>query len=665
VEGDPAHPLNRGILCPKGHASVEYLYHPDRLLKPLKRVGKRGEGKWAAVGWDEAVGLVCEGLRGLRDRYGAPSLAVMRGAAKGLQDDYLARFANVFGSPNFLSMGYNCFIPRKNASLLTYGFYAVPDLDHPPAAAIVWGENVSDTLHYNFSRIRQARKAGMKLIVVDPHKSRTAEEADLWVRPKPGADLPLALGVLHVIVNESLYDRDFVETQTTGFEELRKDLEAYTPHRVGTATGIDPGVIGQMARLYGQSSPAVIEWGNGIDHNMHNFQTARALCILRAVCGNLEKPGGEIKCVEMPMVPRGSAEMSLHHLISPDVRAMRITGGEKLLPNVFFALQPPVMDAMLTGRPYPVRGALVQGSNPLLTYANSRKVYKALSSLDFLVVSDMFMTPTAILADIVLPAATFLEYNSISAPPYAYSVVSAQRRVTRLPECRSDYEILRAIAQGLGSGECFRETEDEFLDYILAPSGLTFDDLYQRGFVEGERLCRSYLEAGFATPSKKVELYSDRLKSWGFDPLPAYGFSDSASSECRDIPELLLTSWKRAPFRHSDGKQIGSLRAMHPEPLVVVHPDTALKAGIAEGDRVVIRTPGGSIVQKASLDGHIDPNVIFVDYGWWFPEAGEGSLFSWERANINILTDDAPPWGREMGTPKLRGMPCTIAKAND
>lgn len=666
VEGDKAHPLNRGLLCPKGHASVEYLYHPNRVLRPLKRVGKRGEGAWVPVSWDEAIEVVCQRLGALRDQYGARSVAIMRGSAKGLQDDYLARFANVFGSPNFLSMGYVCFIPRKNASLFTYGFYAVPDLNHPTKAIVVWGENVSETLHYNFSRITQAQKAGAKLIVVDPHQSEVAQLADLWVRPKPGSDLPLALAVLHTIVNESLYDREFVETETTGFEELRKHLEPHTPERAASLTSLDPQVIRQMARLYAACRPAVIEWGNGIDHNRHNFQTARALCILRAICGNLEVAGGEIRCLEPPTVPRGSMEMSLHHLISPEVRSMRITGGAKLLPNVFYALQPPVLDAMLTGKPYPVRGGFVQGSNPLLTYPNARKVKDALSALDFLVVSDMFMTPTAALADVVLPAATFLECNSISAPPYAYPVVSAQRKVTRIPECRSDYEILRAIAQGLGQGEHFRETEEEFLDFILRPSGLTFDDLCGRGFIEGEKLDRSYRETGFATPSKKVEIYSARLNAWGFDPLPDYRFSDDFEHDAfSGTPLLSLTSWKRAPFRHSDGRQIDSLRAAHPEPLVVMHPDTAFKAGIAEGDPVVIRASSGSIVQKACFSSDIDQGVIFVDYGWWFPETGEAELFSWDRANANILTDDAPPYGREMGTPRLRGIPCTIARAGD
>jgi anaerobic selenocysteine-containing dehydrogenase len=666
IEGDKAHPLNRGLLCAKGHASVEYLYHPHRVLRPLKRAGKRGEGTWVPVSWDEAIGLVCQRLGTLRDDYGARSVAIMRGSAKGLQDDYLARFANVFGSPNFLSMGYVCFIPRKNASLFTYGFYAVPDLNHPTKAIVVWGENVSETLHYNFSRIMQAQKTGAKLIIVDPHKSKVAGAADLWVRPKPGSDLPLALAVLHTIVNESLYDREFVETETTGFEELRKHLELHTPEWAASLTSLDPQVIRRMARLYAACRPAVIEWGNGIDHNRHNFQTARALCILRAICGNLEMAGGEIRCLEPPTVPRGSMEMSLHHLISPEVRSMRITGGAKLLPNVFYALQPPVLDAMLTGKPYPVRGGFVQGSNPLLTYPNARKVKDALSALDFLVVSDMFMTPTAALADVVLPAATFLECNSISAPPYAYPVVSAQRKVTRIPECRSDYEILRAIAQGLGQGEHFRETEEEFLDFILRPSGLTFDDLCGRGFIEGEKLDRSYRETGFATPSKKVEIYSARLNAWGFDPLPDYRFSDDFEDDAfSGTPLLSLTSWKRAPFRHSDGRQIDSLRAAHPEPLVVMHPDTAFKAGIAEGDPVVIRASSGSIVQKACFSSDIDQGVIFVDYGWWFPETVEAELFSWDRANANILTDDAPPYGREMGTPRLRGIPCTIARAGD
>ena len=240
VEGDGAHPLNRGELCPKGHASVEYLYHPDRLRRPLKRAGERGRRQLGPHGLGRGDRARLPGARPLAGSYGAKSVAIMRGSAKGLQDDYLARFANVFGSPNFLSMGQLCWVPRKNASLLTYGFYAIPDLDHPPRTIIVWGENVSETLHYNFSRIMEAQKAGTTLVVVDPHKSRVAGAADMWVRLKPGSDLPLALAMLNTIMEESLYDRAFVESETTGFEELRRHVAAYTPERVAPLTSLTP-----------------------------------------------------------------------------------------------------------------------------------------------------------------------------------------------------------------------------------------------------------------------------------------------------------------------------------------------------------------------------------------------------------------------------------------
>jgi anaerobic selenocysteine-containing dehydrogenase len=666
VEGDKEHPLNRGALCPKGAASLEYLYQPRRIRRPLKRIGKKGGGNWEVIGWDEAIALVSKRLGSLRDKYGAESVAFIRGSAKGLQDDYLVRFANVFGSPNFLSASYVCFIPRKNASLFTYGFYAVPDLDHPPAAIVVWGENVSETLHYNFSRIRRAQKGGTKLIVVDPLRTEAARVADLWMRLKPGSDLALALGLLNVVLEESLYDRRFVETETVGFEELKRHVEAYTPERVAQLTSLDEDAIRNMARTYAGSRPAVIEWGNGIDQDEHNFQTARALCILRSVCGNMEVAGGELKCVEVPILQRGSAEMNLHYLVPPNVRSRRIIGRERMLPNVFYALQGPVFDAMLTGVPYPVRGAFVQGSNPLLTYPHARKVAEALLSLEFMVVADMFMTPTAAIADVVLPAATYLESDSIAAPPYAMPVISVQQKTTSIDECRSDYATLSAIAGALGQGEHFWKTEEECLDFILRPAGLAFRDLRERSFIEGTRLYESYRNTGFATPSKKVELYSAQLKSWGFDPLPEYRpTSDAPCEGSSGTSALLFTSWKHAPFRHSGGRQIESLRARHPEPVVLVHPDTARVAGIGNGEPLIVRTAQGSIIQKASYSVDIDPGVIAIDHGWWFPENTEDYLFSWDRANTNILTDDAGPCGREMGTPRLRGIPCTIANMDD
>lgn len=663
LEGDPDNPLNKGHLCPKGLASLEYLYSRDRLRTPLLREGARGEGRWRAASWDETLDVIAGRLGEIKGESGPESVVFMRGAAKGLQDEYLARFANCFGSPNFTSMGYVCFIPRRNASVLTYGFQAIPDFDHTPGLVVVWGENMSETESHIYRRMRGAVRRGTKLCVIDPHRTRAAGEADLWVRLKPGTDLALALGMIHVIIEEGLHDEVFVAEQTVGFEELRAHVVAYTPERVADLTWVDADVVRQLARTYAGSKPAVIQWGNGIDHTPQNFQTARAICILRAITGNLGVPGGELRWTSPPLVERGSTAMSLHDRIPPEVREKRLTGGMKMLPSVFYALQYAAMDAILKKDPYPVRAAYIQGCNALLSIPNARKMHEALSSLDFLVVSDLFMTPTAALADVVLPSVSYLEFDSIQAPPYSLAVVTVQQKVAQMGSARSDYETLRDLAGRLGFGGDFWDTEEECLDFLLKPSGITFEEFRQIAVLEGTRLYRDHERNGFPTPSGKVELYSGRLGNWGFDPLPVFTAEEETGPDMQKSYPLYFTTWKQASFRHSGGRQISSLRAMHQEPVVTLHPQTAEAFGIAAGDMVSVETRRGRIVQKAHIDHDMEPRVIGVDYGWWFPEREKEGLFGWDEANVNVLIDDSGPAGKEMGTPALRAIRCRISKA--
>jgi len=666
VEGDPSHPLNKGSLCPKGKASLEYLYHPDRLRQPLKRVGERGEGKWCRIDWEEALDIITRKMVESKEKYGPESVAFIRGAAKGLQDEYFARFANVFGSPNITSMAHVCFIPRKTASFITYGFYAIPDLDHPPKCIVVWGENVSETLHHVYSRIKEAVKKGSKLIVIDPYKNDTAKMADLWIRLKPGTDLPLALGMLRVIIENSLYDSNFVENYTTGFDELKKSILKYSLDKISNATWVPPEKIIELARLYAQNKPACIQWGNGIDHHTTNFQTSRAICILRAITGNLGIPGGELQWLLPPLIERGSPLFSLYDLIPNEIRQKRITGGQTFLPGLFYALPQAVIDSIHTGSPYQIRCAFIQGCNPLLSYPNAKKVFLGLKKLDFIVVSDIFMTPSSFIADIVLPSATYLEFDSIVSPPYSIPVVSIQQKVVRIPNCHSDYEILRDLAERMGLGQFFWKTEEECLDFILKPAGISFEEFRNIIILEGTKQYRAYYQKGFETPSRKVEIYSQRLKEGGFDPIPEWKDKEEevcvSSIEPDEKYPFLFTSWKRAPFRHSGGRQIYSLREIHSEPQVLIHPEAAKRWGIEEGDQVAIETEKGKIVQRALLNEEFDPRVIGVDYGWWFPESSPNSIFRWEESNINILIDDKPPYGRELGTPILRGLKCKIYK---
>ncbi len=665
VEGDPESPLNEGVLCSKGLASLEYLYHPDRLLYPLKRTGARGGGSWQKISWDEALNTIAERLAEARDKYGAESVAFVVGASK-TGASYPKRFATAFGTPNVSWMGHVCFSPRMTASRLTYGFYAVPDYEYPPACLIVWGNNMSETLHHVHRRAVQAMEKGTRLIVVDPRKIDLVASADLWVQPRPGSDLALALGMINVIVNEELYDRAFVDRWTVGFEQLKVHVQDYSPERVAEITWVPAEMTRAAARLYARSSPAGIQWGNGIDHGVNSFQTARAIAILRAITGNLGIPGGESQWV-VALAPLAD-EQPIPQSKLPEDRWSRRLGAEyKTLPGIKRILPQRIVKTILEEDPYPIRVLCVHGSNPLLSFSDARETYRALMKVDFLVVAELFMTPTAALADIVLPVTTYLEFDSVVSPPYSNAAILAQQKVTRVGECRSDYEILAGLAKRLGLGDSFWDTEEQCADIILKPAGLSFAELKKIGAIPGTKYYRDHLTNDFDTPSGKVEIYSSRLESWGFDPLPRYyeppESPQSAPDLAREYP-LVLTSAKSGAYRHSGGRQVATLRAIHHEPVIAINPETAGKLGIVEGDPVYIETKRGRIRQKAALTAGIDPRVVVADYAWWFPEAGPSGQYGWEESNINILTDGDPPYNREMGSTNLRGMLCKVYKSS-
>lgn len=665
IEGDPESPLNEGILCSKGLASLEYLYHPDRLREPLKRQGRRGEGKWVPISWDEALEIVASELAKAKNANGAESVVFIFGSFKGgFQGQYVRRFANVFGSPNVASQGHVCFVPRLNASKVTYGYYAIPDFDYPPNSIIVWGKNLSENLPHVYRRLVKALDRGSKLMVVNPTEIRGKDRADIWLKPRPGSDLALALGMINVVINEGLYDKAFVENWTTGFDELRTHVQDYTPEKVSEITWVPAEMVKQASRFYTTNRPACIQWGNAIDHGINNFQTARAISILRAITGNLEVPGGDIRWSSPPIDPLAPA-LGLPEKISPELRQRKVTSPDKILPLTSSVLPQDTIKAIRHGDPYAIRAAYVQGCNPLLTYSNAKETYQALLGLDFLAVADMFMTPTAALADIVLPAATYLETDDIVVPSYSLPIAQVQQGVTRVGDCRGDYEILRDLAGKLGLGEYFWDTKEECLDHILEPAGVSFDELRRIGVLVGSKQYRSYQSQGFPTPSGKVELYSSQLEEWGFSPLPAYHeppeTPQSNPELSKDYP-LVLTSCKRGPFRHSSGKQIATLRGSYPEPITRLHPDTASKLGIEEGNWIYVETKRGRIKQKAALVASLDPRVVFVDYAWWFPEKGTKDLYGWADSNINILTDDNPPYNQETGASNLRGILCRVYK---
>ncbi|MBW2138709.1 MAG: molybdopterin-dependent oxidoreductase [Deltaproteobacteria bacterium] len=680
VEGDPEHPLSRGALCPKGKASLEYLNSPHRLKHPLKRTGKRGDGEWERISWDEAWEVVSRALNGIKKESGPESVAMIHGSAKDFIDTHLVRLANTFGTPNVVTIDHVCHIPHMLAAEYTFGFLPEAEYDHPPACVIIWGANKSMTGFWTARHINRARAKGTRLITIDPMESAHARSSDIWLRIRPGSDLALALGMLKVIVERRLYQEDFVREWTTGFDALETHVKDYPPERVAELTWVPAPDIVRAAELYASNSPAHIEMGNAIDQSPDSFQTARAISILMAITGNLDIPGGEIEGPGMGFrdenrsgesISRGArgrydSQFELRHLLPRDRRKRRVS--PYLLDDYRYVHSQSFVRAVLEGDPYPIKAAFIQGSNPLSSWCDAKNTYRALNGLDFLVVSDMFMTPTAAMADVVFPAAGYLEFDGLRGHLLGGPFIRFQPKVAQVGECLSDHEIINGLAWSLGLGHYFWDKIDDFWDFVLEPTGMAFDQVRRGHKIPNDRaVCyRKYQERGFKTPSGKVEIYSETLKDQGFEPMPRLGSDGDGEAEEEDQKEvfpLLCTCRKQIWYEHSGGRQIPSLRERYPEPRVAIHPRTAQKYAIGESDWVVIETRRGRIRQKAALSEGIDPRVIYADYGWWFPEKGTEGSYGWDTSNYNILTVDEPPWNPEVGSFHVRGIPCRIRKA--
>jgi anaerobic selenocysteine-containing dehydrogenase len=661
IEGNPDSPLNRGTICAKGLAQIEKLNHPDRLKYPMKRKGERGKGKWERISWDEALETIAEKISEIIKGDGPRAISFVQGTPKGLELFLLIRLANLLNIPNISTPGNVCHMPRETASTLTCGFFPIPDYDHPPACVVVWGSNLFQTNEEGIlgSQLKRALDHGAKLIVIDPRKTAVASRADLWLQPRPGTDLALALGILRAMVDKDLYERAFVEGWTKGFPELKEHLQQYPLEKVSDITWISKEKIIEMAHLFSQTKPASIQWGNALEHNPSSFQCARALLILMAITGNLDAPGGNVNRPGPPIMRPGELVQikkfpdKKEKILSPEFRLSTMMG---FVPSQL------IVKAILTEKPYPIRMMYIQGGNPLLSYANSMETFKAMKKLHFLAVSEIFLTPTAQLADIVLPAATNFEFDDIGHFGLPHGFILARPKIVEpMEESWPDSKILNELGKRLGYGQYFWKDMRECLDEILNPVGMTYDDFKTIGILKGKWEYRGYEKKGFNTPSGKVEIYSQQLKEWEYDPLPSY--QDLPESPLLKEYPLIFTSAKDPFYFHSAYRNISSLRKLSPEPIVLIHPDTAAHLGIDEGDWVSVETKQGTIRQKAKLNTEIDPRVVVISFGWWFPERNDLELSGWKESNLNILTNNDPPYDPAIGSTSLRAVPCRIYKS--
>ena len=670
VTGDPDSPTSRGYLCPKGAASPELLYHPDRVTHPLRRRGKRGENSWERVTWDEALDEMAERLGSVKRESGPEYFAMLQGTGRPYTG-WTTRFAYAYGTPNFTGVAHLCYFPRWIASLYTLGQLPVCDFygfgGEYPSCVVMWGCNVTETGASDGmcgGMVERALKKARKVIVIDPRRIGPAEKADRWLQIRPGTDGALALAMINTIIEEGLVDDDFVTNFTVGFDRLVEHLKHFTPEWASQITGVDAEEIQEAARTYANNSPACILWGNPLDMSACNFQTARALLILRAITGNIDIPGGDVLWVPPEKLKQRSMFMNVEipglHFLPPEKLARAVDAGRyPLCPSTH---PPTFWRSIVTGEPYRIRTMWIVGSNPLLTMTHSLEVEEALRLLEFTVVSDFFLTPTAQLADLVLPAATWLEQDDVVNLHKIWCVL-ARNKVAQVDQVRDDREVIIDLARRMGLEEAFPWKDyREYLDWVLADTGMTFDEFSEKAILTGDMRYRKYLEQGFNTASGKFEIYCDALERVGVSPLPVYREPPlspvSAPDVALEYPLILTTGAKIKQFFHSEGRQMRSLRRASPDPLVEINPATAKSLGISDGDRVWIETPEARVVMRAKLFDGIAQDVVSAQHAWWFPEE-DPPEYGWKRSSVNLLFGDTV-YDPDTGSESLRSSLCRV-----
>jgi anaerobic selenocysteine-containing dehydrogenase len=664
VEGDPQSPISHGTMCAKGLAITQLAYHPDRVLYPMQKIN----GRWKRISWDEALDTVAAKFKEVIAEYGSEAVIVGQGTGRDYESHF-SRFGNLLGTPNILTAGHMCYLSRIGATLTTCGRHPAIDYANNPKCIVMWACNPQWTNPDEYKGVSfwRAYEKGAKLIVIDPRKGFLARRADLWLQLRPGTDAALAMGFFCAIIEEELYDADFVANYIHGWDAFVDRVKTdYPLERVAEITWVQPDLIRKAARLYAATKPAGIHWGVPTEQTNNCTDFTRIAVGLMAATGNLDAPGGNVFHVPPPV--RKVAEFSAHTELPAEQVKKRLGGDQyKLAARMTFITPKCAWDAVLNEKPYPVKAGYLIGTNPVVSRANAGEVYKALNKLEFLVVQDFFRTPTAELADIFLPAGTWLEQNHVAENWKFHGYVLARQKVVEIGECWQDHKIFMELGKKLG--QQWWDSVEDALDWLLAPTGLTWEEFRKIGYLHGDQRYYKYRENGFSTPTGKVELYSTIFEKWGVDPLPKYTELPESPVSRPDLAEkypYILNAGLRTPtFFHSANRQVPWLREIRPDPIVEIHPQTASQQNIEEGDWVWIESPRGKAKERAKLNAGIDPKVIVAEHGWWYPEIRSPD-HGWDVSNINMLTDNShESMDPVMGATNLRVLLCNISRCED
>ncbi len=625
ITGLKEHKWNHGRLCVKGRLGVDQVNAPDRILKPLKRVGS----EWEEIDLDQAYDEIAEKIKKVQATWGNRAMGVWKGEALGFltQEQLSRRFIHAIGSPNYFSNDSQCFVSRWIGYALVTGDWATQDFINSDCA-VIWGSNPPYSQPNLTQSILKGRKEGGKLIVIDVRLSAIARQADEFIQILPGTDGALALGIARQLIEDNSICHTFIERYSLGYEEYARYVKEFTPERVEKETGIPAETVVHIARLIGNCRPKVcIYAGNGLEHHENGINNIRAIACLDGLLGNLDEVGGNFTA-ERP---------NLRNIDLYKEKPLRHLGpiGADKFPVLYDFRQEchtmSLMDTILSEKPYPLKGLILGGANPALTNPNTRKVIRALKSLDLFVVRDIFMTETAELADYFLPGATYLEQSELHVHPI-HQIIGLSPEIVTFPDCDNEYIFWKKLASRLGVEDYFPwEDKNALNKWILKDTGITTEKLFDHpeGYEYKPRRFHKYREKELPTPSGKFEFASSYLKEYGYPYLPEYIPPTYMSEPDPDYPYILVTGARKVFYTHGRNRNFKRCRTAIPGPDIEIHPIDAEKLEVKTGDVVTVTSTVGSmdIPVKVVHSSNILPGVTQITHGW-------------KESNVNLITHD-------------------------
>lgn len=735
VEGNPEAPRGEGRLCSKGRSAIKILYDPHRVNYPMKRVGKRGEGKWERITWEEAMDTIVSKIEQYKKEIGPEAIVFGQGTGRGT-NQWNQRLGNSLGVNHWCCPAHICLLPIMVTQMTTIGTFAVwdgSDFDHS-SCIVQWGSNMSwSEATFAAGEFNRSRDRNAKMIVIDPNFEHPwAAKSDIFVGLRPGSDIALAMAWINLIIEENLYDVDFVKRWTTlpilidpktlapiyeadivdggdpqklmvwdsaingpcpmddnpadpvldikgefiingaggktinaitAWSKLREFAADMPAEKAAKLCWVEADTIRQSARMYATNKPGSIAIMQGVEEHTNARLIIHAITIIIALTGNLDVRGGNVQHYfwnEMlgDYLAGKPGDYHWQHKLGDPAEGK------------FYPVSHPkaVWTAILEGKPYQVKAYITVQGNPVSWCENPNRTVEALKAVDFLVAMDYYLSPTAQLADIVLPSAHWTERDYIADEFCQEWLYAQQRAVDPLFERKSDITFMRELGNRLNPEMWPWKTDEELFDFQLKPFGMTWQELKDKWVYTAYPFKeKKYEEHGFETSTKRAELYSLFFQRGGSDPMPYYrepAETPYSKPELAKEYPFVLTSGRRYPnFYHSTYRGLPTLRELQPHPQVMINTKTGKELGIETGDDVWIESPRGKVKMKARLTNALHPRVVNAPHGWWqgCPELGLPDYPN-NIANINVLISDKD-YDPDLGVPGMRSSLCKIYKA--